>query len=314
MEGPLLGSVELVRGWRTINCGWCGANGEIMGDENHLRLQLLADRARREAVRELGELGGGDFDAAMAPAEVLAVILGYGICRDQRERDLIGQNRFVITRRYASSTLRSVLAFRGFLDGVPDLLTMPLPAFTAECQRGRVPGVDLTADTLPRGLSAALGMALALRADRMDHDVYALLDGGSLEETLDTLRMAAQMRADRLMVFLEDRTPLGNRHDLSAVGCRFRDCGWQVQELNGHSVKEIRAAIYDSRMMTGRPHAMILHTVAGKGCTFAEGLADCRDKKTTESLTRSALLALDGKIREEMAELEAILNGEKNSQ
>ena len=99
MDKQLIGSVDLVRGYRVVNCGWCGATGEIMGDENHLRMQLLADRARLEVIRELFELkAAADYDTPMASAEVLAVLLGYGVCRDRAERQIIGQNNLIITK------------------------------------------------------------------------------------------------------------------------------------------------------------------------------------------------------------------------
>ena len=303
------GTVDLVRGWRTINCGWCGANGEIMGEENHLKLQLLADRARLAAVRELGELGRGDYDRSMASAEVLAVILGYGICRDLEEQRLIGQNAFVMTRSYAGPTLRAVLALRGFFRDEPELETVPLPDFTARCQQGLVPGVDAAADTLAHGMSVALGMALSVRVDRIDHDVYALLGNGPLEDARESLELAVRAKADRLVAFVEDRTPLGRRDDLTSAGRLFHDCGWSVHEVDGHSVKEIRAAIYDCRMITGKPHAVILHTVGGRGCTFAEEAADCTDLRPTHTMIGSACQTLQERIEFNASELEDVVSG-----
>ena len=79
--------------------------------------------------------------------------------------------------------------------------------------------------------------------------------------------------------------------------------------MDGHSVKEIRAAIYDGRMITGKPHAVILHTVGGRGCDFAEAAADCTDLRPTKTMVAGACQTLRERIEFSSSELEDVTSG-----
>ena len=55
------------------------------------------------------------------------------------------------------------------------------------------------------------------------------------------------------------------------IGAKFDAFGWNVIDVaDGNDVKQIYLAIQQAYACKGKPSCLILHTVKGKGATFAE--------------------------------------------
>ena len=59
--------------------------------------------------------------------------------------------------------------------------------------------------------------------------------------------------------------PLGN------LGDKWRSFGWYVQEIDGHDMVLIIAAIESAQVVREQPSMIIAHTVPGRGVDFMEG-------------------------------------------
>lgn len=51
---------------------------------------------------------------------------------------------------------------------------------------------------------------------------------------------------------------------------KFKSFHWDAVEINGHDYNAIHEAILNAKAVQDKPSAIILHTIKGKGCTFAE--------------------------------------------
>ncbi|MPN59995.1 Transketolase 2 [bioreactor metagenome] len=90
--------------------------------------------------------------------------------------------------------------------------------------------------------------------------------------------------------------------DLGDVAGKFASFGWHTQDTDGHDVAAIRDAIQNAKEAKGRPSVIVLDTVKGKGCTFAEGVLynhhmSIREEEGREAVraAEAALAALDEK-------------------
>ena len=63
----------------------------------------------------------------------------------------------------------------------------------------------------------------------------------------------------------EQVMPLGN------LGDKWRSFGWYVQEIDGHDIAQIIAAIESAQVVREQPSMIIAHTVPGRGVDFMEG-------------------------------------------
>ena len=74
---------------------------------------------------------------------------------------------------------------------------------------------------------------------------------------------------------------------------KFHAFGWQVLEVDGHSLSALSAAFRLAAATQGRPTVLIAHTVKGKGVSFMEGQAAWHGKAPDQQTLSAALAELD---------------------
>ena len=65
----------------------------------------------------------------------------------------------------------------------------------------------------------------------------------------------------------------GYTKDICNVGDlakKFEQFDWYAQDVDGHDVMAIAEAIENAKKQNEKPSVIVLHTVKGKDCTFAE--------------------------------------------
>ena len=91
--------------------------------------------------------------------------------------------------------------------------------------------------------------------------------------------------------------------DVGDLRQKFEDFGWDAQEVDGHDIEAMKAAIKKAKQTSGKPHMIVLKTEKGKGCTFAEGVFYNHHIKFSAEQYEQAVAALDRQIA-------ALQNGE----
>ena len=91
--------------------------------------------------------------------------------------------------------------------------------------------------------------------------------------------------ANRLQneTWVEATLPLGN------VADKWRSFGWIVDEIDGHHIPVIRAALGRAARQSQGPSLILAHTVKGKGVSFMENDNAWHGKGMSESEYRRAL-------------------------
>lgn len=136
--------------------------------------------------------------------------------------------------------------------------------------------VEATTGSLGHGLSMAVGMAVALKANRSSASVYVVLGDGECEEgsVWEAALTASAFRLDNLVVILDcNRIQKMDfvENTIGAVNWRekWSAFGWNVEEADGHDIENLEAALKrDNRM--GMPRFVIAHTIKGKGVSIME--------------------------------------------
>jgi transketolase len=138
-----------------------------------------------------------------------------------------------------------------------------------------VPGIDWGSGNLGQGLSAGVGFALAQKARKNGRRTYVLMgDGGqtkgqsaearriAVKENLTNLTALVDWNNIQISGTLESVMPA----DIPAL---WRADGWNVLECDGHSFRELYAAL---RLGTSgdRPTVILCRTVMGRGVSFME--------------------------------------------
>ena len=91
-------------------------------------------------------------------------------------------------------------------------------------------------------------------------------------------------------------------NDYSNIAERFEAFGWHALTVDGHDVEAIWNAIEECKSVKDKPSCIVLDTVKAKGCSFAEGTANCHHITINEEQLKDALDALEAQLEKEMAE------------
>jgi transketolase len=211
--------------------------------------------------------------------EILAAIYG-GVLKAFSPRDP-ERDRFILSKGHAALALYATLAARGWISQAD------LDQFCGDGSRlavhpeHTVPGVDFSTGSLGQGIGMATGAALAARiqakkdGSRMRR-VYCLISDAECNEgsTWEAIMFAAQHRLGNLRVVLDcnGQQALGCTRDILDMPNlreRWSAFGWDVCEVDGHSVPDLVQAL-SSREDDGPPHLILARTIFGRGVSFME--------------------------------------------
>jgi transketolase len=188
------------------------------------------------------------------------------------------RDRFILSKGHAATALYATLAERGFFDpAILDTYNEDGGALPEHPSLQCVPGVEAATGSLGHGLPIALGMALAARIQDRPHRCLVLMSDGECQEgsVWEAAMFAPAHMLDTVTVLIDyNKWQATGRSEaimaLAPLAEKWRAFGWDALEVDGHDLEALRAALLREADGTGRPRAIICHTVKGKGVSFME--------------------------------------------
>lgn len=252
--------------------------GPSVPDQPRLPLRVAAARLRRKAVDMSHAAGSAHLGSALSCCDIVAAAYWRVLRIDPAApRDPL-RDRFILSKGHAATALYAALAFRGFFP-VPLLDTFAgNGGLLAEHPPGNLlPGVEAATGSLGHGLPIGAGMALSARILGLRFRVYAVLSDGECNEgsVWEAAMFAAARRLDSLCVIVDyNRWQATARSDdtlqLAPLCGKWRAFGWEAEEVDGHDPEALADRMAAVPTGSGRPLALIAHTVKGKGVSFME--------------------------------------------
>jgi len=149
------------------------------------------------------------------------------------------------------------------------------------------------------GISKAKGMAIANRHAGTPRRVFVLAGDGELQEGQfwESLATAVHQRLHEIVAIIDHNkiqsdTWVKDVNDLGGLEAKLSSFGWHVEPASGHDVAALQATLRMGRTPTGRPKAIIAHTVKGKGVSFMQDDNNWHYRIPTESEVRAARVEL----------------------
>ena len=122
-----------------------------------------------------------------------------------------------------------------------------------------------------------VGMALAGKIREAKYRVFALLSDGECNEgsVWEAAMMAPAQKLDNLAVIVDynkwQATARSNETlNLAPLAAKWEAFGWQTREVDGHDFRALLDALSKVPTGTGKPLAVIAHTIKGRGVSFIE--------------------------------------------
>jgi transketolase len=266
------------------------------------QLQEKSQHMRELIVKMVGAAGSGHPGGSLSIVEMMTVLY-FGAMRVRPdEPNWPERDRFVLSKGHAAPALYSALAMKGYF---PEDELMTLRKLGSRLQghpdMKKLPGIDMSTGSLGQGLSAANGMALGLRVQGVPANVYAIVGDGETEEgqIWEAAMTAAHYRLEKLIVFqdlnlLQIDGTVDQVKGLTPLPEKWKAFNWHVQEIDGHDLQAIANAIETAKLVTGRPHMIVAHTVKGKGVDFMENQVGWHGKAPSKDEIAKALAQLAG--------------------
>lgn len=190
-----------------------------------------------------------------------------------------GRDRFILSKGHGAPALFQTLAMRGFFpeswlddygkDGGIFAEHPPTPDHLA--------GIEAATGSLGHGLPMGLGMALSSRIQQLNYKVYVVLGDGECNEgsVWEAAMLAASQGVSNLCVIVDFNKwqATGRSQEvlaLNPLADKWRAFGWDAVEIDGNDIEAVLNALSAFPAVSGRPTAIVAHTVKGKGVSFME--------------------------------------------
>ena len=277
-----------------------------MIDREKIReLERFATQIRLETMQAFRALGFGHVGGAMSIVETLAVLYGAVMKFDPKNPHWEHRDWLVMSKGHAGPALYAALALKGFFPA-SELLTLnqAKTRLPSHCDRNKTPGVDMTTGSLAQGMSTALGVALGHRLSGQKNYTYLILGDGECDEgqVWEGALFAGHRRLSNLIAFIDyNKKQLdGYTSDICELGDlagKFAQFNWFAQDIAGDNIGQIYAAIEKAKAQQERPSMIVLNTVKGKGCTFAEKTLLNHHMTFTREQADEAIAVLEAELK-----------------
>ena len=242
------------------------------------QLQITACKVRMGVIESTYGAKAGHPGGSLSAAEVYTYLYFKEMNIDPKNPKWEDRDRFVLSKGHTTPGLYSTLANRGYFP-VEDLPTFRhIDSYLqGHPNMNLVPGVDMSTGSLGQGISVAVGMALGAKKTGKANRVYALLGDGEIQEgqVWEACMAAAHYNLDNLCIVVDNNGLQidGNIADVMSpypIVDKLEAFGFNVQAIDGHDFDAIEGAFNAAKEVKGKPSAIVIKSVKGKGVSFME--------------------------------------------
>ncbi|WP_214470194.1 transketolase [Mesorhizobium sp. dw_380] len=233
-------------------------------------LERKAELLRRHMLTMARGQGQGYIGQGLGIADVLAALYFHELRYDPDNLDWPDRDRFLLSTGHYSIALWAALAEAGIIP-VEELTTYGADNSRLEMSTlDTTPGVEMIGGSLGHGLGQGVGQALGLRVDRSDARVFVELSDGEMQEgsTWEAAMSASHFKLDGLVALIDCNGIQADGPmvlDMDPVAGKWRAFGWQTLEIDGNDMAAVVGALAGARERNGKPKAIVLRTLPGKG-------------------------------------------------
>jgi transketolase len=274
-----------------------------MNQKEEKDLSLIAAKVRINALNAVDAASSGHIGGSLSVTDILTVLYFDEMRVRTDEPRWADRDRLVLSKGHCTPALYGVLAEKGFFPKEELLKFRDLHSMLSGHAEYHVPGVDMSTGSLGQGLSTAVGMALAARVDKKDYRVYAIMGDGEIEEgqIWEAAMSAGFYNLDNLVAIVDNNNLQidGAITDVMSsypIDKKFEAFNWNVINVDGHNLPEIKAAFEAAKNTKGKPTAIIAKTVKGKGVSFMENIAGWHGKAPSHEQHDAAVAEIQSLI------------------
>ena len=258
-------------------------------------LERAADNIRILAASLVEKANSGHPGGAMGGADFINVLYSEYLVYDPEDPKWNARDRFFLDPGHMSPMLYSQLALIGkfSLDELKQFRQWDSPT-PGHPEFNIMRGIENTSGPLGQGHAFAVGAAIAAKflaahtgnPGFEQETIYAFISDGGIQEEISqgAGRLAGHLGLNNLIMFYDSNgIQLSTKvADVTSedTAMKYRAWGWNVIEIDGNDVDQIRLALNEAKAETERPTLIIGHTIMGKGARKADNSSYENSSKT----------------------------------
>ncbi|ASY25864.1 transketolase [Candidatus Planktophila versatilis] len=270
----------------------------MISDTDVARGVLLAQRARKSILEMTHRAQVSHVASALSVVDILAAIYARPSAPKNHTLNDLDREIVILSKGHSAAALYAVLSELDFFprDWLAEYCN-DSARLGGHVTSKDVPGVELSTGSLGHGLPYGLGVALSRKISNVMSPVVVVISDGECNEgtTWESALIANRFKLDNLIVVI-DRNRIQsldlteNTIPLEPLGEKWKSFGWQVSEIDGHSIAEIQLALETRNTCK----VLIANTIKGKGVSFMENSVKWHYKPPTDQELELALLEVLG--------------------
>ena len=247
-------------------------------------LMRAADNIRILAASMVEKAKSGHPGGAMGGADFVNVLFAEFLRYDPDNMLYPFRDRFFLDPGHMSPMLYSVLALAGHYT-MEDLQQFRQwgSITPGHPEVDFLRGVENTSGPLGQGHAMGLGAAIAERfmvarfGEWMAHKTYIYISDGAVQEEVSqgVGRIAGELGLSNIIMYYDaNNVQLSTKVDEvdnEDIAMKYQAWGWQVLDIDGNNIDQIREALTVANASTEKPTLIIGRTVMGKGLRTADG-------------------------------------------
>lgn len=242
-------------------------------------MEQTAREIRKTVYKIAHYAGGGHMGAAFSMADIISVLYFDNVLKyNASDPEWEDRDKFILSKGHACYGLYAALAKAGYFpEEALWSVGKPGSKLGGHPKMHEIPGVEASTGALGHGLSFAIGIAYADKADHKNNHVYVLLGDGECQEgsVWEGALSAPTLELDNLTVIvdhnkLQAMDELENIVRMQPFADKWKTFGWNVLEIDGHNYEEIKKALLTRKPKV--PTVIIANTIKGKGVSFMENV------------------------------------------
>jgi transketolase len=233
---------------------------------------------RRKALESIYHAKSGHPGGVLSCIDIIEVLFSEIMQFNINDLKTQNRDRFILSKGHSAPALYAVAAKVGLIEESRlNGLRKINHEMQAHTHRGATPWVEASTGSLGQGFSFAIGEALGLRLKSIQNRVYVMIGDGETQEgeIWEGAMFAAHHKISNMCAILDYNKLQSDDWNKNIMGLeplidKWVAFGWNVIEIDGHDISEIKAGFKKANSEIEKPTMIVAHTVKGKGVSFME--------------------------------------------
>ncbi len=243
----------------------------------------------------------GHLASAFSLVEILRVLYDDILCYNPKDPSWSKRDRCILSKGHGCLSLYALLAEKGFFPESELWKFCHKDGLLGGHPEHKTPGVEASTGSLGHGFSIGVGFALNEKYEKTGYRTFIILGDGECNEgsIWEAAFSTSKHKLKNLTVIidynkLQSYGPTKEVQELEPFSEKWQSFGFEVHEVDGHSVNNLKDVFLKLPFSSTKPSAVICHTIKGKGIAFMESNLEWHHKsKIDDDEIQSLLYSLE---------------------